>query len=211
MGASSDARAVVACLPSCYRTADQAAVAIGQGNTAVMDEKRDIKQFGRRLRRTRWYLAAPAAATLLAAACTGGGGYGATYGSSQTASSAPASSAAVGLRASSLGQTLVDGQGNTLYLFAADTTGKSVCTDSCASIWPPYLGTGTPKAGTGVTATMLSTISRSDGGMQVTYAGHPLYRYAGDSKPGDVAGQGLDQYGAKWFVVGANGRSIGAQ
>jgi predicted lipoprotein with Yx(FWY)xxD motif len=177
-----------------------------------MDEKRDIKQFGRHLRRTRWYLAAPAAVTLLAAACSGGGGgYGAAYGSGQTSSSAPASGAVVGLRASNLGQTLVDGQGNTLYLFAADTTGKSVCTDSCASIWPPYLGTGTPKAGTGVTATMLSTISRGDGGMQVTYGGHPLYRYAGDSQPGDVTGQGLDQYGAKWFVVGANGRSVGAQ
>jgi predicted lipoprotein with Yx(FWY)xxD motif len=150
-----------------------------------------------------------AAVALLAAACTGGGGYASTYGAGQSTSS-QASAPVVGLRASALGQTLVDGSGNTLYLFAADRSGRSECSGACAAVWPPYLGTGTPQAETGVAAGMLSTIPRGDGGMQVTYGGHPLYRYAGDQRPGDITGQGLDQYGAKWYVVAPNGSMIGS-
>jgi predicted lipoprotein with Yx(FWY)xxD motif len=62
-----------------------------------------------------------------------------------------------------------------------------------------------------VTAALLSTISRGDGGTQVTYGGHPLYRYVGDNQPGDITGQGLDQYGAEWYVLGPDGSKIGAQ
>jgi predicted lipoprotein with Yx(FWY)xxD motif len=160
-----------------------------------------------RLMRVGWSTSGLAAVALLAAACSGGGGYASPYGAGQTTARG-ASAAVVGLRASTLGQTLVDGQGNTLYLFAADTGGKSACSGACASVWPPYLGTGTPQAGTGVAASMLSTIARGDGGTQVTYGGHPLYRYAGDAKPGDITGQGLDQYGAEWFVLGADGSKI---
>ncbi len=177
--------------------------------TAAAAETSGADHVKRRLRRPAGYLCGVAAVALLAAACTGGGGSGSTYGSGQTSSSAPAQAAVVGLRASSLGQTLVDGQGNTLYLFGADNAGKSQCSGACASVWPPYLGAGTPRAGTGVSAGMLSTTARGDGGTQVTYAGHPLYRYAGDQKPGDVTGQGLDQYGAEWYAVAANGSMIG--
>jgi predicted lipoprotein with Yx(FWY)xxD motif len=159
--------------------------------------------------RVGWSASGLAAVALLAAACAGGGGYASSpYGAGQTTTSGAPSAAVVGLRASALGQTLVDGQGNTLYLFAADTAGKSTCSGACASVWPPYLGTGIPRAGTGVAAGMLSTITRGDGGTQVTYGGHPLYRYAGDAKPGDVTGQALDQYGGKWYVLGANGSKI---
>jgi predicted lipoprotein with Yx(FWY)xxD motif len=148
-----------------------------------------------------------AAVTLLAAACSSGG-YGSAYGAGQTTSSGPAPAAIVDLRVSTLGQTLVDGQGRTLYLFEADKVGKSECNGGCTAAWPPYLGGSTPQAGTGVTAALLSTIARDDGGMQVTYHGHPLYLYAGDNRPGDIAGQGLDQFGAKWYVLGPNGSKI---
>jgi len=149
-----------------------------------------------------------AAVALLAAACSGGSGYGSSYGVGSTTPNAPATTAVVGIRASTLGQTLVDGQGSTLYLFEADRAGKSACSGACTAAWPPYIGGSTVTAGTGVTAALLSTITRGDGGRQVTYGGHPLYRYAGDNAPGDLTGQGLDQFGAKWYVLGPSGSEI---
>ena len=103
------------------------------------------------IRKLWWAMAAVAAAMLVAAACSGGGGsngagaYGA--GPATTAGGA-AMGAAVDLRASKLGRTLVDGQGRTLYLFEADTAGRSACHGACASAWPPYLSNGAPQAGT---------------------------------------------------------------
>jgi predicted lipoprotein with Yx(FWY)xxD motif len=152
-----------------------------------------------------------AAVGLLAAACSGGSGYGSSYGVGRTTSAGPATTAVVGIRASSLGQTLVDGQGSTLYFFEADKAGRSECNGACTAAWPPYLGGSTVTAGTGVTAALLSTITRADGGRQVTYGGHPLYRYAGDNAPGDLTGQGLDQFGAKWYVLGPSGSEIGVR
>ena len=152
-----------------------------------------------------------AAVGLLAAACSGGSGYGPSYGVGRTGSASPATTAVVGIRASSLGQTLVDGRGNALYLFEADKAGKPACNGACTAAWPPYLGRSTVTAGTGVTAALLSTITRADGGKQVTYGGHPLYLYAGDNAPGDLTGQGLDQFGAKWYVLGPSGSEIGVR
>jgi predicted lipoprotein with Yx(FWY)xxD motif len=157
-------------------------------------------------------LAGLAALALVAAACTGGGssssGAG-SYGAGPTTSSGSPSAAIVDLRGSKLGQTLVDGQGRTLYLFEADQAGKSACNGACTSAWPPYLSNGTPHAGTGVAGALLGTSVRGDGGgSQVTYHGHPLYYYAGDSRPGDAAGQGLDQFGAKWYVLASSGNKI---
>jgi predicted lipoprotein with Yx(FWY)xxD motif len=147
---------------------------------------------------------------LVAAACGGGGNGngGGLYGAAPatTAGAAPMG-AAVDLRGSALGQTLVDGQGRTLYLFEADSAGRSSCHGACASAWPPFLSSGAPEAGTGVAAGQLGTIP-GDGGSQVTYHGHPLYYYAGDRQPGDTTGQGLDQFGAKWYVVAASGVRI---
>ena len=155
-----------------------------------------------------------AALALLAAACSGGGGgYGFAgtdpYGAATTTSSDPRPAAVVDVRASALGRTLVDGQGRTLSLFDADGVGWSECNGGCATAWPPYLGGGTPQAGTGVTGSLLGTTTRGDGGTQVTYSGHPLYYYVGDAEPGDDAGQGLDQFGAKWYVLGPDGAKIG--
>ena len=163
--------------------------------------------------RLGWAAAGLAALALIAAACTAGGstssGAGA-YGAGPASSASPPAAAVVELRGSRLGQMLVDGQGRSLYLFEADQAGMSACNAACASAWPPYLSDGAPKAGNGVAGGQLGTTVRADdgGGTQVTYHGHPLYYYVGDSEPGDTAGQGLNQFGAKWYVVAASGDRI---
>lgn len=156
-------------------------------------------------------MAGLAVLALIAAACSGGAASsgGGLYGAGPASASGSRAAAVVDLRASKLGQTLVDGQGRTLYLFEADTAGKSNCTGACTSAWPPYLSNGAPRAGTGVTAALLGTSPRGDSsGTQVTYGGHPLYYYAGDAKPGDTMGQGLNQFGAQWDVVAPSGNGI---
>jgi len=159
-----------------------------------------------------WFVAGLAAVTLVAGACAGGGSSssgGGLYGAGPTASSGPPAAAVVDLRGTKLGQTLVDGRGRTLYLFEADKAGKSNCRGACTSAWPPYLSNGAPQAGTGVAGTLLGTSIRGDdGGTQVTYHGHPLYYYAGDNEPGDTAGQGLSQFGARWYVLAPSGNKI---
>jgi predicted lipoprotein with Yx(FWY)xxD motif len=107
---------------------------------------------------------------------------------------------------SSLGKILVDANGRTLYLFAKDGRNKSMCSGSCAAYWPPLLTHGKPIARTGVKASLLSTTRRSDGSMQVTYAGHPLYRFALDTKAGQTKGEGLDDFGGEWDAVTPGGK-----
>jgi predicted lipoprotein with Yx(FWY)xxD motif len=172
--------------------------------------RNDVHPIKRTLRRLGWPVGALAGLALVAAACSGGSGGGSgPYGAAPTTASGSAPAAVVDLRATKLGQTLVDGQGRTLYLFEADMAGKSSCDGACASAWPPYLSKGAPKGGTGVAGGLLGTSPRGDGGgAQVTYRGHPLYYYAGDAAPGDTTGQGLDQFGAKWYVLAPNGDKI---
>ena len=164
-----------------------------------------------RLMRLGWSVAGLAAVALVAAACTGGGasssGAG-TYGAGPAPSSGAAMAAMVDLRSSKLGQTLVDGQGRTLYLFEADTAGNSTCQGACASAWPPYISNGATRPGNGVSGALLGSSPRDDGATQVTYHSHPLYYYAGDSRPGDAVGQGLNQFGAKWYVLASSGDKI---
>src|SRR4029079_6911393 len=83
----------------------------------------------------------------------------------------------VSTASSSLGKIIVDGRGRTLYLFEKDKRGHSACSGACAMYWPPVITNGTPKAGRGVKTSLLGTIRRANGARQVTYAGHPLYRY----------------------------------
>ena len=97
---------------------------------------------------------------------------------------------------------LTNAGGLTLYWFAPDTPAASRCTGSCAAYWPPV--TGSPKAGPGVTGT-LGTIHRPGGAVQVTYDGHPLYTYVGDSGPGQAHGNNLNLNGGLWYEVRASG------
>jgi predicted lipoprotein with Yx(FWY)xxD motif len=113
------------------------------------------------------------------------------------------STAAVG----NFGKIVVDGTGRTLYVYDLDTAKPSMsnCNGSCATAWPPLLaGTGTPKV-SGVAASLVGTVTRSDGTKQITLAGSPLYYFANDAKAGDAKGQAV---GGIWWVVGANGKKI---
>jgi predicted lipoprotein with Yx(FWY)xxD motif len=150
-----------------------------------------------------------AAAVALGVAGCGGGGYGSSNKpSTQTSTPVASSSATLSLGSTGPGKVLVGANGRTLYLFEKDSGGKSSCTGGCASEWPPFTTTGKPSAGAGVNAAMLSVTKRSDGKNQVVYAGHPLYYYTADMKAGDSNGQGLNAFGAKWYVVSVAGSKV---
>jgi predicted lipoprotein with Yx(FWY)xxD motif len=106
------------------------------------------------------------------------------------------------------GSALVNGDGLPLYVFSLDTGGTSACTDDCAAEWPPLASQGTPAAGDGVDATLLGTITRDDGTMQVTYNGHPLYTFVNDTTPGDASGQAMEDFGGTWNLISPAGDPI---
>lgn len=124
---------------------------------------------------------------------------------------APAAASArtvVKTRHNSLGTYLVDAKGNTLYRFMKDTTRKSRCNGSCAQFWPPLIKHGKLVAGGHAKASKLSTSKRRDGSRQVVYAGHPLYRFSLDNGPGDTNGEGIDEFGGRWWLVSPAGRRV---
>jgi predicted lipoprotein with Yx(FWY)xxD motif len=149
-------------------------------------------------------------ALALIAGCGSGsgssGGSTATSGASTTTGQ-PSSSATIGTSSASLGTVLVVG-GRTVYLFQRDTGPHSTCGGACLARWPAVTTAAAPKASGGAAASMLGTTKRAEGTMQVTYAGHPLYYFAGDSSAGQTSGQGLDAFGAKWYVVAPSGTAI---
>src|SRR5690349_8472753 len=153
-------------------------------------------------------------ASAVAAAVAGcGGGSHTSSTAAGYGAAAPAPAAAVGAKVATrptrLGRVLVDGRGRTLYLFEKDKGTASSCAGACASVWPPLTTRGAKGvAGTGVRAARLGTTRRGDGHTELTYAGHPPYTYAGDARAGDVKGQGLDQFGAEWYVLAPSGRKI---
>jgi predicted lipoprotein with Yx(FWY)xxD motif len=135
--------------------------------------------------------------------------------SSSTAAAAPAATTPaagkgeeVAAKDTKLGKILVDEDGHVLYLFEADKGTQSTCDGDCAKAWPPVTTSGKPVAEEGADASKLATTARSDGKTQVTYGGHPLYYYAEDEKPGDMNGQGSEEFGAEWYVVGPNGAKV---
>ncbi len=129
-----------------------------------------------------------------------------------TAAATPASSqsATVALAKSKDGSVLVDGSGRSVYLWQADTGSNSTCNGACAKAWPPLTTQGAAHPAAGVDGSKLGTTKRSDGTLQVTYNGHPLYYFAGDSAPGQINGQGLMGFGAEWNLVSAAGAAATA-
>ncbi len=179
---------------------------------------------------TKWIARAVGAAgiSLLAAACSSGSSStasgaatsspatsspaapAATASSSSAASSPAAAAATVSLRAISglPAKVLVGSNGRTLYLFQGDKNGMSACSGACAAAWPPDIVTGSPQAGSGVSQSLLGTINRPDGTVQVTYNGHPLYYFTADTATGTAHGQGVKAFGAEWDAVSAAGSKV---
>jgi predicted lipoprotein with Yx(FWY)xxD motif len=149
-------------------------------------------------------LRAAAALPLVALAVAGCG----SSNSSASASATTHGSATVDVANTPLGKILVDAQGRTLYLFRKDTGTTSTCLGACAAKWPPVRVTGKPTVSSGLTVSKAGTTKRPDGRPEVTYNGHPLYRFAGDQKPGDTTGQGVNAFGGSWFAVSPAGTQV---
>jgi predicted lipoprotein with Yx(FWY)xxD motif len=132
----------------------------------------------------------------------------ATAASLALADAANTGATKVALSVSPLGRILVDSKGNTLYDFVKDKGDMSSCYGACAALWPPLTTNGKPIAGAGVKASLLGTTKRTDGKLEVTYNGHPLYSFVADSKPGQTTGQGVNQFGGPWWVISAAGKEI---
>ena len=126
-----------------------------------------------------------------------------------SASSSAATGTAVMTVHTSLGTILAAGPKRlTVYLFAADTGAASTCSGACAQVWPPVTTSGAAKAEGGAAAGDLGTITRSDGTKQLTYKGHPLYYYVSDQQSGETTGQGVNSFGAPWYVLSPSGSEI---
>lgn len=121
---------------------------------------------------------------------------------------ASTSATSVGTSQTKLGRILVDGHGRSLYLFDRDTRAKSSCYGGCAGEWPPLLVSGKPHAASGAKPSLLGRTKRRDGRWQVTYKGHPLYTFSGDTSKGQTNGEGLDDFGGWWYVVSPSGSRI---
>jgi predicted lipoprotein with Yx(FWY)xxD motif len=118
------------------------------------------------------------------------------------ATASPAAPAATGtaLKTATIGGTtvLTNAKGFTLYSFAPDTPATSKCYGSCAAYWPPVTGTSAASPGA---PGRVATIKRTDGTEQLTYNGHPLYTYIGDTAPGQARGNNLNLNGGLWHEV----------
>lgn len=169
-------------------------------------------------RRTHALALLALAAALAIAGCGGddsGGAYGGKGGAADGTSATPAPQAAPNPEEGAtfvslgsvpgLGLVLVDSEGYTLYEFHKDKGGRSSCYGNCARIWPPLLTEDEPHPSNGAEASLLGTTERRDGTTQVTYAGHPLYTYAADRKPGEAAGNDFSSFGAEWYALEGNG------
>jgi predicted lipoprotein with Yx(FWY)xxD motif len=153
-----------------------------------------------------------ALAPLAIAACGGGGATAATAprtSSTAVTTTTSATPTSVGTAGTALGTILVDSQGRALYLFTHDSGSTSTCTGACATAWPLLLANGAPTATSGANAALLGTSKRADGTTQVTYNGHPLYRFVKDVSPGQTNGQGVTAFGGSWFAVTAAGNRAG--
>jgi predicted lipoprotein with Yx(FWY)xxD motif len=144
-------------------------------------------------------------AAVLAFALAAAGVAAAAVVTHQSTASSNATAGRVTLHQTKVGKVLATSSGRTLYLFMADKHGRSACYGKCAANWPPLVKKGKVSAATGVKANLLATTKRKTGQLQVTYKGHPLYLFKLDHGAGQIAGQGLNFFGGKWFVVSAAG------
>jgi predicted lipoprotein with Yx(FWY)xxD motif len=159
---------------------------------------------------------ATVAAAVAIAGCgsseSSGGAYGGSGGSS-TATATPSAQTGTVLtvaRAAKVGPVLVDPEGFTVYDFHKDRGTTSSCYGACARVWPPLTTAGAPRTGEGANAAKLGTTKRKDGTVQVTYAGHPLYTYVADKKPGEANGNDFSSFGAQWYALRASGEEAGS-
>jgi predicted lipoprotein with Yx(FWY)xxD motif len=111
-------------------------------------------------------------------------------------------------RSSKYGRVLFDTSGRVLYLFAKDRGRSTTCYGPCAQAWPPFTVTSPPKAAAGVRSALVGVIHRRDGRVQVTYAGHPLYYFTGDTSPGQITCQNVSKFGGLWLVVTPGGKAV---
>jgi predicted lipoprotein with Yx(FWY)xxD motif len=158
--------------------------------------------------------AAPLAIALIAAGCGSSAG-GSSYSSAPYGSAAQASApsgidgmARVGVAKTPLGRIIVDNKGRTLYLFEKDKNRRSACYALCATYWSPLVSHGKPAARTGVRQSLVGVTRRANGSAQVTYAGHPLYRFVEDRQAGQTKGEGLQEFGGGWEVLSPAGKKI---
>jgi predicted lipoprotein with Yx(FWY)xxD motif len=129
----------------------------------------------------------------------------ATSGGAQRKAPARPAGSTISVAQTPVGKALVDANGRTLYLFVGDTPNVSRLSVAGRAVWPPFTSATLPAATGGVSATGIGTIS---GTHQITYQGHPLYYYVGDKAPGQIAGQGLNEFGARWYVLSASATAI---
>jgi predicted lipoprotein with Yx(FWY)xxD motif len=178
------------------------------------------KSFVTRLPAVGKMSAALAVALLAAAACSsassttssaaGSAASASPSGAGAAGTSSAAAATTIMTGSGSAGTFLVDGTGRAVYLWMADSTGKSTCSGACAAAWPPVPATGQVTASGGAQASDLSTITRSDGSKQAAYDGHALYYFVDDKSAGQTNGQGSDSFGAKWWLVTPAGSAITA-
>jgi len=161
--------------------------------------------------RNRWW-AVPvlAGGAALLAAC-GSSAAPSASGSTPAAanSSVAAGGAVISTHSTSKGAVLVNAKGRTLYWFAIDTPTASKCTGSCATYWPPVIGKPTAAGGTSLPM-HLGSITRSNGQVQATYDGHPLYTYVGDTAAGQIKGNGQNLSGGLWWAATPSGAKLAA-
>jgi predicted lipoprotein with Yx(FWY)xxD motif len=155
-------------------------------------------------------LGVPVAAGLLTAACGTAAGSQAAGTPAGMPAGGSGTATVIAAHTGSAGSFLTNGSGRAVYLWSADSMNKSTCSGACAGAWPPVTTHGKPTVSGGAKAADLGTITRSGGVKQVTYEGHPLYFFAGDSGPGQTNGQGSDGFGAKWWLVAPSGMQITA-
>jgi predicted lipoprotein with Yx(FWY)xxD motif len=151
------------------------------------------------------------AVALVVAACSSSatGPTAGAYGAAAPGPSAAPAAAGITVGHTSLGSVLTDPQGRTLYLFEKDMGTASACTGACAAVWPPLLTTAAHATVVGgAVQALLGQSQRADGTTQLTYGGHPLYRFSGDHNPGDTAGEGLHAFGGTWEVLSTAGHEV---